>query len=137
MAVSPDPGNKDSVALNTKVTAVQTALAAAPVGSTSAVALTKALAQAQSELVLHYVAAGRVSPAAVLSTIGTPPDGDSNSLALASRVTSLATAVSAAVAGSASQKALTVALAAAQNDLLNHYAARGRISAATVLSTMS
>ena len=137
MAVSPDPGNPASVALNTKVTAVQTALAAAPVGSTSAVALTKALVQAQTELMLHYVGVGRVSPAAVLSTLGTPPDGDINSLALASRVTSLAAAVSAAVAGSASQKALTVALAAAQNDLLNHYAARGRISAATVLSTMS
>jgi len=136
MAVSPDTGNPASVALNTKVTAVQTALTAAAAGSASASALTKALAQAQTELVLHYMAIGRLSSATMLSTLGTAP-GDANGVVLATRVSSLQTALTAATVGSASKLALTAALASAQSDLANHYIANGRISAATVLSTMS
>ena len=67
MAVSPSGADQNSVQLDAKVKAVQTALTAAPVGSTSAVALTKALAQVQTELVLHYMANGRVSAATMLS----------------------------------------------------------------------
>ena len=136
MAVSPDPGNPASVALATKVTAVATALAAAPAGSTAQAALTKALAQAQNELVLHYLGIGRVSSATLLSTLATAP-GDAGGIALSSRVSSLQTALTAAPAGSAAKNALTAALAQAQSELANHYIANGRISPATVLSTMS
>jgi len=70
MAVKPLPRDVDGSNLDTNVTKLQTAFNAIPAASASAkAAAAAALDQAQRELVIHYLARGRLTAASILSTM--------------------------------------------------------------------
>jgi hypothetical protein len=68
MTVSPHPKDAAGTALSTKVTALTTVSSALAVGPAKVFA-TDELRRTNTELVVHYMAIGRLDPAGILSTM--------------------------------------------------------------------
>ena len=140
MAITATGHDPDGAAIDTKITAISTAITNAPAGSNQLVASQKALDQAQQDAVRHYISTGRVHPGAVLSVLGVSAAniinnrGQGGDNTLAARITTLTT--NAATAGP-SQADARQRLLAAQNECVEILMQQKVISAATILSSLS
>ncbi len=145
MTVVAKPADTDGAILDTKISALGTAVTAAPAGSIQLQRLTEAQQQAQREAVHHYLANGRILPGTVISTLSLTAPASDNPIGsnvtfgaqgpnLKNRLSALTT--SAAIAGF-QQSTNAQLLLQAQHELVLNWMAADPAHAATILSTLS